>query len=116
MSDNLNIFGQRMSHDEAAMEGRIQELQHAMQTGVLNTLQCDGVAIHDIKLERELKHLRVGINSAMINHSALVAVLVDKGIITFTEYQNHRLTLYAAEVRRYEQTLSARMGVNVTLI
>ena len=48
---------------------------HAMQTGVAFLMERGDKAT-------EPKHLRVGINSAMVEHAALVRLLISKGVIT----------------------------------
>jgi len=79
-----------------------QALQHAMQTGVMldqeRGSQC-GTS----------KHLRVGLNTALVDHGSLVDLLVKKGIITDEEYAQAMRDGMQSEVDRYE----ARLGVKL---
>ena len=52
---------------------------HAMQSAVVLELSIDSKSA-------EPKHLRVGINSAMSDVSALATLLIEKGIFTKEEY------------------------------
>ncbi len=71
---------------------------HRMQTDV--ALKINNPAMNDT----QPKHLRVGINSAMVRHAALAWLLIKKGIITEDEYReevrlamNHELSTYEAD-------------------
>jgi hypothetical protein len=85
---------------------RYQQLAHAMQSGV---------AYEKDEFEREHKHLRVGINAAHVDHSALVGLLIKKGIITQEEYLDALVEAMEAEVKRYEEKLSRDYGANISL-
>ena len=61
------------------------------------------------------KHLRVGVNSAMVDHAALVNLLVDKGIITVEDYWHSIVEQMQAEVTRYEQLISSKLGRSIKL-
>lgn len=61
------------------------------------------------------KHLRVGINSAMVNDAALVRLLVKKGVITWEEHAEELRLEANRELDRYEDKLSAHYGKPVTL-
>jgi hypothetical protein len=61
------------------------------------------------------KHLRVGVNSAMCDSSALARLLIEKGVITEDEYIDAITAEMNAEVERYEAKLSAELGRRVTL-
>lgn len=63
------------------LDREIRAYQHAVQTGI--------VIVNDLADQRgecSPKHLRVGVNSALIDSSAVVKVLVEKGIITHIEF------------------------------
>jgi len=98
---------------EAAQQ-RYLAAAHAMQSGVAGE-----TAFHQSKGERdtatEPKHLRVGVNTAKVDHGALVALLVSKGIITNLEYFETLADHMEAEQSRYEAHLSGLMGKPVTL-
>lgn len=81
---------------------------HAMQSGVAAKMNYDGA-------ETSPKHLRVGVNSAMLEHAALVKLLVEKGVFTWEEYTAAQADAAEAEVKLYEEWLSERTGANVRL-
>lgn len=81
---------------------------HAMQTGVALEMAA-GVR------DTEPKHLRVGINSAMCDHAALVRLLIEKGVITDEEYVREVADEMEREVARYEERLSQGGGPRVRL-
>lgn len=84
------------------------QLCHAMQTGVAMSQACgcqDGTP----------KHLRVGVNSALVSNTAVVRLLVEKGIITDKEYADALITSMREEVKRYEHELTEKMGKSVRL-
>jgi len=85
-----------------------------MQAGV--KMEMHGVgqptpSHHDIQA-------RIGVNSAMVEHGALVALLVKKGVITDEEYFSSLANMMEREVRRYEEKLTERSSgrVKVTLV
>jgi hypothetical protein len=79
------------------------DLLHAMQSGVAMKMNYD-------PSETTPKHLRVGVNSAMCDHAALVSLLLQKGIITEAEYFEAITEHMQAEVKRYEEWLNERLG------
>lgn len=85
-----------------------REALHAMQTGVATEMEQGNP-------DTEPKHLRVGVNACMCDHSALVRLLIEKGILTLAEYQEAVIEEMNREVRRYEHRLSERLGAKVTL-
>lgn len=92
-----------MSEEDVA---RYRQAAHAMQSGV--------------KLDQELgspdgspKHLRVGVNSAMVDHAALVQLLIAKGILTEDEYHKAIADGMEAEVERYRERLQLPSGVKL---
>lgn len=81
---------------------------HAVQTGV--------------KLDQESgsqdgtpKHLRTGINMALVDHGSLVRLLVSKGVITEEEYFQAIADGMEQEVKNYEKRLSDKMGKEIHL-
>jgi hypothetical protein len=88
-----------------AMQVEYQALAHAMQTGIAYLMHLD-----DDK-STDPKHLRVGVNSALCCNGALVELLVNKGLITETEYYETLLIVMRKEVINYERDLAARYGV-----
>lgn len=95
------------------------DLQHAMQTGVKYELEHEvGAAtrpLADADVLQQLKHLRVGINSALVFHGALVALLDEKGIIDYDDYLDASLKKLKEEVQSYEKRLSEKFGAKITL-
>ena len=87
---------------------RYEAAMHAVQSGVAYEMPIN-------KAPTEPKHLRVGINSAMVEHYALAKLLMDKGVITTDEYEEALAMAAEAEKKRYEDYLSALMGSKVTL-
>lgn len=76
---------------------------HAMQSGVAVKMQHDPA-------ETTPKHLRVGVNSAMVEHSALTLLLVDKGVITEAEYYTALADAMEREAKLYEQWVRDHFG------
>jgi hypothetical protein len=89
-------------------EARYIAAAHAMQSGV-------AMEMNYRSQPTEPKHLRVGINSAMVDHSALAKILIDKGIITDAEYMKALADAMEAEKLRYEKHISELVGRKVTL-
>lgn len=82
------------------------EACQAMQAGVAGE-----AAIHGgLSPDQNPKHLRVGVNSALVNDGALAKLLIDKGLITEAEYLAAITAGMNAEVERYEQHLSEKTG------
>lgn len=61
------------------------------------------------------KHLRVGVNSALVDIHGLVELLIEKGIFTKTEYIKHMADAMEVERKRYEDHISKVIGSKVTL-
>ena len=78
---------------------------HRMQTGVAYKMERN-------PSETQPKHLRVGINSAMSNHAALVELLIDKGVITEEEYQQAVFQSMRREADAYEKAINDIYGGN----
>lgn len=96
-----------MSPEEA--DRRYQAAIHAMQTGVAAKMAID-------PSETTPKHLRVGVNSAMVEHSALAGLLIAKGVITEAEYLEALALGMEREQALYEKWLTDRyQGPNIRL-
>lgn len=87
---------------------------HAMQSGVAAEM---GFAESRGQREpsTEPKHLRVGVNAAMVDHSGLVRLLIDKGLITEAEYIEAITEAMETEVNKYERLLTEKLGSKITL-
>lgn len=97
-----------MTPKTAELFAQFQLLQHAMQSGVKYDLQSGG--------KDSPKHLRVGVNSALTEISALARLLVCKGVFTYEEYAQALVDGMLEEVRRYESDLSARFKMEIKLL
>lgn len=87
---------------------------HGVQAGAGLDLHRQYPNLSDEEVRR-LKHLRVGIDSAMVNDAALVRLLVKKGLITEAEYAEEVRLEANRELDRYEDRLSAAVGSKITL-
>ena len=92
----------------AELQKEYAQLCHAMQSGVAATYQIEGV--------EHPKHYRTGINSSIVNNSAMALLLMRKGIITELEYWTAIRDAMKDEVRRYEQDIREKTGRQVTLL
>lgn len=90
------------------MNERYEKALHAMQSGVAMEMNFNSKPT-------DPKHMRVGINSALVDSSSLARLLMDKGIITKDEYIEAMTVGMEAEAARYEKHLSDHYGTNVTL-
>ena len=99
-----------MSETLEEAQARYSAAAHAMQTAVAVKMQ------HDTK-ETQPKHLRVGINSALVNAGGLVTLLMDKGIITREEYYSAMADAMERESEQYRQELieAGYIGVSTDL-
>lgn len=86
---------QPLTEREQELYGQYLENMHAMQSAVMYKMQID-------PKDTEPKHLRVGINSSMIDTSALVYLLIEKGVFTREEWFEALVVLSQHEVDMYE--------------
>ena len=82
-----------------------QRLLHAIQTGVAFE-QANG------SRDGEPKHLRVGVNNALVEIAAIARLLMDKGIVSQEEVFRYIIGGLSEELNRYE----SRMPPGVTLL
>jgi hypothetical protein len=80
---------------------------HGVQSGVALKMNHDGGPAAG---ETSPKHLRTGVNAAMVEHSALVKLLVDKGVIPVDEYEAALADAAERERVLYEQWADAHYG------
>ena len=92
----------QMTEEAQRHRERYLAAAHAMQTGVAFTMHQDAK-------ETDPKHLRVGINSAMVEHGALVGLLLEKGLITMEEYYKALADKMEEEVQTYAERLPANV-------
>ena len=89
---------------------RYHAAAHAMQSGVAMEMELPGNHAATTP-----KHLRVGINSALVDSAGLAELLISKSVITEDEYLEAMAAAMEREAARYQQLLSDRLGTNVTL-
>ena len=88
----------------------IAQASHAIQTGVKFDLETGSESASP-------KHLRTGLNIAMVTDAAVVRLLIQKGIFTEQEYQESLTDELNKEVDRYQEALSKKMGgADITLL
>ena len=87
---------------------RYNAAAHAMQSGVKAEIELGST-------DTEPKHLRVGVNSALVSVAAIGRLMIDKGIITLDEYEAAMADQMEAEVVNYEARLSKAYGAAVKL-
>lgn len=81
-----------------------------MQSGVAFEMSA-GVSV-----ETSPKHLRVGVNSAMVDAGAVATLLIAKGIFTHEEYVKAIADQMEIEAESYRKRISERAGRRVDLI
>lgn len=86
-----------------------ERLLHAMQAGVGYTEK------YHLSDDTTPKHLRVGINNALILQGALIGLLIEKGIFTEEEFYAHYNRKLQEEVTAYELSLSEHLKTRVVL-
>lgn len=94
----------------------INELLHKIQTAIKFLREkeiADGVS--EDRQFTGPKHNRVGIDNALIENGALVALLVEKGIIKYQEYIDTYIEFLERDVERYEGRIKDAFGPNVKI-
>lgn len=79
----------------------LQQLPHRVQSAIA-FLQSHAEKTGESYPSLEPKHLRVGVNSAMIEASALGKLLMRKKLITADEYFNSIIEMWEQEVESYQ--------------
>ena len=105
MADKLTL------EEKAVYGARYKAAAHAVQSGVAMAIAKFGEA----RAAANSKHLRVGVNMAMVEHSALAMLLMEKGVITEREYHEALVKGIEAEKERHEKRLSENLGFKVVL-
>ena len=92
---------------------RYSDAAHAMQSGVKMMMNYEHPEAQtpDNALDPSTspKHLRVGINSTMVDHAALMHILLNKKIITLDDYFASLADEMEEEVERYEKAIEEAM-------
>lgn len=97
------------SEEVAWLQRQYIKLTKKMQSGVAAKMATGVDQAH------EGKHLRVGVNSAMVSDAAVVELLIAKGIITELEWWQALVRRMEKEVDGYEQDLSKILGKEIRL-
>lgn len=84
-------------------------LMHAVQSGVAMTIELGGAA------DTNPKHLRTGVNSAMVDSAALARLLIRKGAFSEEEWFASLVEVAREEVERYEERCRELLGRPVVL-
>lgn len=87
---------------------RYENACHAMQSGV-------AVEMGFNPRPTDPKHLRVGVNSAMVDCAAMAKLLIAKGVITEDEYLEAVAAEMELEAKRYRERLSEHYGAKIDL-
>lgn len=94
--------------EREGLQARYQRATHAMQSGVALMMFRD-------PKPTEPKHLRVGVNSAMSDHAALVKLLIAKGVFTEEEYLVALCEQMEREAATYQAEVKKALGGNVEI-
>lgn len=100
------------------LQDRYRAALHAMQSGVRAVIHLDEdhSGADPNTWSHSPKHLRVGINSAMIESAAIARVLLNKKIIGEEEYWQMLVEVAEEEKRKYEVELTERYGKPIALV
>lgn len=85
---------------------RYEAAAHAMQTGVKAMMKFEEPDTGSTSP----KHLRVGVNMALIDSGALAGLLIRKGLIGQEEYEEALADMAEKEKARYEVLLGSHYG------
>ncbi len=94
------------------LKARYAAAMHAVQSGVAVMMNFDGGTERG---ETSPKHLRTGVNSALVDSGALAGLLMRKGVITEEEYLEALAEAAEREKLAYEQRLNEGFGPGVVL-
>jgi transcription termination factor NusB len=90
------------------LQRRYEVAAHAVQAGV--AMEMNDAPPHISQSAVSPKMLRTGVNLAMVEHGALVRLMIKKGIITDLEYMEELVKGVEQEQHDYEARLSAKYG------
>jgi hypothetical protein len=100
-----------LSEQAKANIHRYEAAMHAMQTGVAYVMEKD-------PSETSPKHLRVGVNSSLIEQAAIAEILVEKGLLTWDEYYKKLADVAERERNSYKEHVNNLYGdgrINIDL-
>jgi len=87
-------MSERLSYEQAL---------HGIQTGIALEIERGSECASP-------KHLRVGVNSAMCEHAALVRLLIAKGLFTEEQYAEAITDEFNRELERLEKNVNNQYG------
>ena len=90
-----------------------EQAVHGVQSAIKFELQKKGLSDEAHVAIKELKHHRVGIDTAKADQGGLAALLIKKGVITLDEYKEAMRLAANEELARYTEHVNATYGVNV---
>lgn len=98
-----------LNPEEKKLFDEYTDLSHAMQSGVAFLQNYEAA-------QTSPKHLRVGVNCAMVEHSALCELLIDKGVMTPTEMFTYMIRKMHAEIDSYRANMARHLGCDINKI
>lgn len=99
-----------LTDEEKKQNERYKAELHAVQSGVKILMETGNTT------ETTPKHLRVGVNSNLVDSQAVALLLIEKGIFTRLEYLTAVADCMELERKKYEKTCSAALASEVTLL
>ena len=99
-----------MSERSEKAQERYRKAAHAMQSGVKFLMESEPGLNYPESGECSPKHLRTGVNSALVDSGALAGLLIRKGLISEEEYFEVLAEIMEKDVKSYEEKLSRRFG------
>lgn len=88
----------------AELRARYEAALHAVQSGIATKMAMG------IDRECEPKHLRVGVNSALVDTGTIVRLLVSKGVFTSEEFYAALAENMETEAAMYERALGVKLA------
>ncbi len=111
--DELSKFFDMMTVEQ--LQEAYRQQAHAVQTGVKYLMEWDRNHATP-EPGHNPKHLRTGVNLALVQNSALASLLIRKGVISELEYWQAVCLQAAKEVGNYEAELTTKLGAKVKLV
>lgn len=97
-----------MDDELAKLQQRYLSAMHAVQSGIAQKMTID-------PSDTAPKHLRTGIDSALVSSSALARIMIESGVISEIAWRTMLATVAEEEKASYEADLSRLMGVTIKL-
>lgn len=99
----LAAMGEEMTETVEQAKARYVAAAQAMQSGVAMAMNYDSS-------QTDPKHLKVGVNSALVTASSIVNLLIAKGVITEAEYFTGLADLMEAERDSYAEIVEEHLA------